>query len=103
MFKLIAFLFPALRGPALRPMALAGALALACALVGCAGLPPRSLVPETPTLAIAASASTELGRAATSLNSPPDGLSSMRPLIEASFALDARLELMRLATSSLDI
>lgn len=97
MFKLIAFLSTALRGPALRLMALAAAFALA----GCAGLPPRT--PEPPALAIPASPATELGRAALSLNSPPDGLSSMRPLIEASFALDARLELMRRATSSLDI
>ncbi|MGJ7562446.1 phospholipase D family protein [Variovorax sp. GB1R11] len=97
MFKLIALLSSALRGLAWRLMALAAALVLA----GCAGLPPR--IPEPPAFAIAASASTELGRAALSLNSPPDGLSSMRPLIEASFALDARLELMRRATSSLDI
>ncbi len=76
-------------------------LATAIALTGCAGLPPRT--PEPPTLAIAASPATELGRAAVSLNSPPDGLTSMRPLIEASFALDARLELMRRAKSSLDI
>jgi len=97
MLKLIASLFPALRGPALRLMVLAAAIVLA----GCAGLPPRT--PEPPTLAIAASPATELGRAAVSLDSPPDGLSSMRPLIEASFALDARLELMRRAKSSLDI
>jgi putative cardiolipin synthase len=70
-------------------------------LTGCAGLPPRT--PEPPTQAIAASPATALGRAATRLNSPPDGLSSLRPLIEASYALDARLELIRRAQSSLDV
>ncbi|OAK63771.1 phospholipase [Variovorax paradoxus] len=91
--KLIAFLFPALRGPALWLIALA--------LTGCAGLPPRA--PEPPVKSIAASPATELGRAAIALNTPPDGLTSMRPLIEASYALDARLELMRRAQSSLDV
>jgi putative cardiolipin synthase len=93
MLKLIASLFPALRGPAL--------LLIASVLVGCAGLPPRT--PEPPTTAIAASPATALGRAAIRLNSPPDGLTSLRPLIEASYALDARLELMRRAQSSLDV
>ncbi len=109
MFKLIALLFSALHGPALRLMARAAAstaastaaVAAVLALTACAGLPPR--MPEPPSLAIAASPATELGRAALSLNTPPDGLSSMRPLIEASYALDARLELMRRASSSLDI
>ncbi|MDQ0016011.1 putative cardiolipin synthase [Variovorax boronicumulans] len=93
MHKLIALLIPALRAPAL--------LLIALALTGCAGLPPRT--PEPPTEAIAASPATALGRAAISLNTPPDGLSSLRPLIEASYALDARLELMRRAQSSLDV
>jgi putative cardiolipin synthase len=93
MHKLIALLFPALRAPAL--------LLIALVLTGCAGLPPRT--PEPPTQAIAASPATALGRAAARLNTPPDGLSSLRPLIEASYALDARLELIRRAQSSLDV
>jgi putative cardiolipin synthase len=76
-------------------------LLIALVLTGCAGLPPRT--PEPPTQAIAASPATALGRAAIRLNTPPDGLSSLRPLIEASYALDARLELIRRAQSSLDV
>ena len=97
MLKLIASSFPALRGPALRLIALGFALVLA----GCAGLPPRA--PEPPTLSIAASPATTLGRAAASLSAAQDGLSSIRPLVEASFALDARFELMRRAQASLDV
>ena len=93
MHKLIALLFPALRAPVL--------LLTALVLTGCAGLPPRT--PEPPSQAIAASPATALGRAAVRLNTPPDGLSSLRPLIEASYALDARLELIRRAQSSLDV
>jgi len=94
MLKLLASLFPALRGPALVMVVLV--------LTGCAGLPPR-LPDGPPSIAIPASAATPLGHAAASLDSPPDGLSSMRPLIEASFALDARLELIRRARASLDV
>lgn len=96
--KFLASLFPALRGLALWLVA-AG---IAGVLAGCAGLPPRT--PEPPTLSIAASPSTALGRAAASLDTAAhDGLSSIRPLVEASFALDARFELMRRAQASLDV
>jgi putative cardiolipin synthase len=97
MLKLIASSFPALRGLALR-LAIAG---IALVLAGCAGLPPRAA--EPPTLSIAASPATTLGRAAASLDAASDGLSSIRPLVEASFALDARFELMRRAEASLDV
>ncbi|WP_354328398.1 phospholipase D family protein [Variovorax paradoxus] len=98
MLKLIAPSFSALRRPALRLAAAGFALFLA----GCAGLPPRA--PEPPTLSIVASPATRLGRAAASLNNAAqDGLSSVRPLVEASFALDARFELMRRAQASLDV
>jgi len=71
-------------------------------LAGCAGLPPRT--PEPPTLSIAASPATRIGRAAARLNAGPDtAQSSVRPLVEAAFALDARLELMRQAQASLDV
>jgi putative cardiolipin synthase len=101
MLKFIASSFPALRGPALRLMALGFAFGVALVLAGCAGLPPR--VPEPPTLSIAATPATTLGRAAASLDAAQDGLSSVRPLVEASFALDARFELMRRAQASLDV
>jgi len=99
MLKLIASSFPASRGLALR-LAIAG---IALVLAGCAGLPPRAA--EPPTLSIAASPATTLGRAAAALDpgASRDGLSSIRPLIEASFALDARFELMRRAEASLDV
>ncbi|CAN7243606.1 phospholipase D family protein [Variovorax paradoxus] len=96
--KFLASSFHALRGLALWLVA-AG---IAGVLAGCAGLPPRT--PEPPTLSIAASPSTALGRAAASLDTAAhDGLSSIRPLVEASFALDARFELMRRAQASLDV
>jgi putative cardiolipin synthase len=98
MLKLIALSFSALRGPALW---LIGS-GLALVLAGCAGLPPRA--PEPPTLSIATSPGTTLGRAAADLSAAQqDGLSSIRPLVEASFALDARFELMRRAQASLDV
>jgi putative cardiolipin synthase len=93
----LASRFLALRGAAAWLLALATAFVLA----GCAGLPPRAA--DTPVLAIPASNATLLGRAAAHLDAPRDGLSSVRPLIEASFALDARLELIRRAQSSLDV
>lgn len=77
------------------------ALGLACLLAGCAGLPPR--LPEAPVLALPSSAHTALGRASAPFHTAPDSLSAVRPLIEASFALDARLELMRRAQASLDL
>ena len=99
MLKLFASWFPTLRGLALR-LALAG---FALVLAGCAGIPPRPA--EPPTLSIAASPATALGRAAATLDTSAQqpGLSSIRPLIEASFALDARFELMRRAEASLDV
>ena len=97
MLKLFASSFPALRGLMLR-LVVPG---LALVLAGCAGLPPRAA--EPPTLSIAASPATTLGRAAAHLDTASDGLSSIRPLVEASFALDARIELMRRAQTSLDV
>ena len=98
MLKLIAPSFPSLRGLALRLVA----VGLAMVLSGCAGLPPREA--EPPTLSMGASPATTLGRAAASLDAgAQDGLSSIRPLVEASFALDARLELMRRAETSPDV
>jgi len=77
-------------------------LAFAWVLTGCAGLPPRPAKP--PVHAIAASHDTALGRASDQLQTAaPAGFSSLRPLIQASFALDARLELMRRAQRSLDL
>ncbi|MDM0056100.1 phospholipase D family protein [Variovorax fucosicus] len=77
-------------------------LMLAGLLTACAGLPPRT--PEPPVHFIAASSQTELGRTAQKLDTTAhDGLSGLRPLIQANFALDARLELMRRAQSSLDV
>jgi len=37
------------------------------------------------------------------LDTVHDGFSHVRPLVQSSFALDARLELMRRARSSLDV
>lgn len=88
---------------AFSPRALRG-LAIVCMawlLAACAGLPPRG--PEAPVASIPASPSTALGRAAASLNGAGDGLSSVRPLVEAAFALDARFELIRQAQASLDV
>jgi len=87
------------------PMRLLMQLALlvaACLLAGCAGLPSRP--PVTPVAAIAASDATALGKIAAEMSAgqPPEN-SSVRPLFQASFALDARLELMRRAQSSLDV
>src|SRR4051812_38616060 len=77
-------------------------LVAACLLAGCAGLPSRP--PVTPVAAIAASDSTALGKIAAEMSAgqSPDN-SSVRPLFQASFALDARLELTRRAQSSLDV
>ena len=77
-------------------------LALVSLLAACAGLPPPTPVP--PVYALPASNHTELGRAAMQINQPAqDGRSSLRPLIQANYALDARLELMRRAQDSLDL
>lgn len=97
MLQLLASSFPALRG--LAPWC--AGVGLALALAGCAGLPARA--PEPPTLSLPASSATLLGRAAERLSEGPDGLSSVRPLVEAAFALDARFELMRQAQASLDV
>ncbi len=80
------------------------ALVLMGLLAACASLPPRAGLPEV--RAIPASAETPLGQAAQQLQSSGHGHrldSAFRPLIQASFALDARLELIRRARSSLDV
>lgn len=74
---------------------------LVMVLTGCAGLPSRQ--PVAPVHAIGASNANTLGRAAAGLDTAHDGFSHVRPLVQASFALDARLELMRRAESSLDV
>jgi putative cardiolipin synthase len=74
---------------------------LVMVLTGCAGLPSHQ--PVAPVHAIGASNANALGRAAASLDTAHDGFSRVRPLVQASFALDARLELMRRAQSSLDV
>jgi len=77
------------------------ALLLACLLVGCAGLPPR--VVDEPTRSIPPSLDNQIGRVAASLDTTHDGFSGVRPLVQASFALDARLTLMRRAQVSIDL
>jgi phosphatidylserine/phosphatidylglycerophosphate/cardiolipin synthase-like enzyme len=77
------------------------AIALACFAAGCASLPPpETLAPEA---AIPASTDTELGRVTAPIRGAADGLSAVRPLPQANFALDARLELIRRAQASLDV
>ncbi|MFM9425043.1 putative cardiolipin synthase [Variovorax sp. GrIS 2.14] len=74
-------------------------------LNACAGLPAPSTAP--PVHAIAASTTTELGRLTAPYRAePPDGstaLSGIRALPQPEFALDARLQLIRRAQSSLDL
>ena len=77
------------------------ALGLACLLAACAGLPARQ--PGPPVRAIAPSLDNEIGRVAASLDPTHDGFSGVRPLVQSSFALDARLELIRRARSALDV
>ncbi|MDM0017914.1 phospholipase D family protein [Variovorax saccharolyticus] len=76
-------------------------LLLACLLSACAGLPAVPAAPYVP--AIAASPATELGRLAAPFTASPDSLSGTRVLAQGAFALDARLELIRRARSSLDL
>ncbi|MBO9515470.1 MAG: phospholipase D family protein [Variovorax sp.] len=77
------------------------ALALACLLAGCAGIPPRTVMPYAPS--IPPSQATELGRLSAWHRVDPDGLSGARVLPQAAFALDARLALIRHAQVSLDL
>ncbi|MDP9898479.1 phospholipase D family protein [Variovorax ginsengisoli] len=77
------------------------ALLLACLLAACAGLPPR--VVDQPIRSIPPSLDNEIGRVAASLDTTHDGFSGVRPLVQASFALDARLELIRRAQVSIDL
>lgn len=76
-------------------------LALACLLSACAGLPAVPATHYVP--AIPPSSATELGRLAAPFNAPSDTLSGARVLAQAAFALNARLELIRRAQSSLDL
>ncbi len=78
-------------------------LGLMCLMAGCASVPLPTPLAEMPVLAIPASQQTELGRAAAQFSPGPEGLSAVRPLPQASFALDARLELIRRAQVSLDL
>ncbi len=94
-----------MRAPAWRLSIALAALLLAA----CAGLPPAG--PRVPEAAIAASASTPLGaaagRAAAAAGAAAATESTARSgflaLPQAGYALDARVELMRRAQSSLDI
>jgi putative cardiolipin synthase len=91
----LPLLFPALRG--------AGPAAdCPVCSTGCAGLPPRTPEPPTTGHCGLSRHRARPGGHPTEFT-PPDGLNSLRPLIEASYALDARLELMRRAQSSLDV
>ncbi|MBU1441419.1 MAG: phospholipase D family protein, partial [Gammaproteobacteria bacterium] len=74
----------------------------ACLGAGCARLPVQRSA-DPPQLAIPLAEGSELGRIAAPFASPKNGLSVLRPLPQASFALDARLELLRRAQSSLDV
>jgi len=85
----------------LLPLLRSAAWALACFATGCASLPPAEV--SAPELAIPASAQTELGRIVAPFNTSPEGMSAVRPLPQANFALDARLELIRRAQASLDV
>jgi putative cardiolipin synthase len=77
------------------------AIALAGFAAGCASLPaPEALAPE---VAVPASVATGLGRLTAPVRDAADGLSAVRPLPQANFALDARLELIRRAEASLDV
>jgi putative cardiolipin synthase len=69
-------------------------------LAGCTGLPPRP--PEAPTQALTAAAGTPLGDVARA-SGIGGGQSGLWPMPEAWIALDARFELIRQATVSLDV
>jgi putative cardiolipin synthase len=73
---------------------------LAAWLTGCAGVLPQ--VERTPSQAIAASADAPLVVAARDAQIPP-GQSGAWPLLQASYALDARLAMIENARSSLDL
>jgi putative cardiolipin synthase len=77
------------------------AMGFACLVAGCASLPPP--LPEAPVFAIPGAENTELGRVVAPFNAAPDGPSAVRPMPQAGFALDARLELIRRAQASLDV
>lgn len=76
---------------------MAGALAL---IQGCAVLPPPA--ERAPSAAIPASSESELGRIAAQ-SAPAAGQSAFRPMPFASWAMDARLTLVRRAQKTLDI
>lgn len=75
-------------------------LLLVAGLAGCAALPPAAHREDSH--AIAADAATPLGAAAAQAAAHP-GLSGVRALPQAAFALDARFELIRRAQVSLDV
>ena len=84
----------------LLPLVRRAAIALVGLAAGCASLPPPEV--QSPETAIPGSAGTELGRVTAPLYAE-GALSAVRPLPQAAFALDARLELIRRAQSSLDV
>jgi phosphatidylserine/phosphatidylglycerophosphate/cardiolipin synthase-like enzyme len=84
-----------------RPLLRCCVLLLAAWLVGgCASLPAD--VPRLPSTALAAPADAPLARAASNAGVPA-GLSGFWPMPVSSFALDARLALIRNARASLDL
>ncbi|WP_076998318.1 phospholipase D family protein [Variovorax sp. KK3] len=85
----------------LLPLLRVALIALAGLAAGCASLPPPE--PQPPQSAIPGSPATELGRVTAPFYAQATGLSAVRPVPQAGVALDARLELMRRAQSSLDV
>ena len=85
----------------LLPLLRRAALVLACLATGCASLPPPHTRPAE--AALPASPATELGRVTAPFYTTAKELSAVRPLPQASFALDARLELIRRAQASVDV
>jgi phosphatidylserine/phosphatidylglycerophosphate/cardiolipin synthase-like enzyme len=84
----------------MRRLLLAFALLLGFALGGCAGLPTE--VQRTPSQALVAPANAPLARVAGDAGIP-SGESGFWPMLQSGYALDARVTLIRNATSSLDL
>ncbi|WP_088280662.1 phospholipase D family protein [Ideonella sp. A 288] len=83
-----------------RLLRLAAAGLVALALAGCAGLPPA--VPQAPSTTLTAPADAPLAQVANDAGVPP-GLSGCQPLAQPAYALDARLQLIRQARTSIDL
>jgi phosphatidylserine/phosphatidylglycerophosphate/cardiolipin synthase-like enzyme len=81
-------------------MRLAWVALLAALLSGCAGVLPR--VDRAPSTMLTAPADAPLAQVAQDAGAPP-GESGVWPLLQASYALDARLAMIENATTSLDL